>query len=139
MIRRGGYFFLGLLGFQFFFVFVQRVVVDQVGIKNKRKQMSDDDSSVTLHSESEMSEDSESEGSLADFVVDDDDEPEVCFSCHTEICVANILTKKRRRTEVVPDDHDSSCNESDSDDDSDYSPSEPGLSSEDETSCDESD
>ena len=40
------------------------------------------------------------------------------------------MTKKRRRTEVVADDHESSCNESDPDDDSEYSPSEAGLSSE---------
>ena len=101
--------------------------------------MSDDDSE-TLYSESERSEDSDdSHGSLVDFLADSDEEPEVCPSCHTEICVSNILTKKRRRTEVVADDHESSCNESDPDDDSDYVPSEAGLSSEDESSCDESD
>ena len=98
-----------------------------------------DDESETLYSESERSEDSDSGESLADFVADSDEEPEVCPSCHTEICVSNILTKKRRRTEVVPDDHESSCNESDDDDDSSYVPSEPGESSEDESSCDESD
>ena len=98
-----------------------------------------DDESETVYSESEMSEDSDSGESLADFVADSDEEPETCPACHTEICVSNILTKKRRRTEVVADDHESSCNESDSDDDSSYVPSEPGESSEDETSCDESD
>ena len=98
-----------------------------------------DDESETLYSESERSEDSDSGESIADFLADSDEEPEVCPSCHTEICVSNILTKKRRRTEVVPDDHESSCNESDSDDDSDYVPSEAGLSSEDDSSCDESD
>ena len=99
-----------------------------------------DEESETLYSESEMSEDSDSEGSIVDFLADSDEEPEVCPSCHTEICVSNILTKKRRRTEVVADDHESSCNESDSDDDdSSYVPSEAGESSEDESSCDESD
>ena len=112
-------------------------VVDQVVIKNKRKQMSDDESE-TVYSESEMSEEENSEGSIADFLADSDEEPEVCLACHTEICISNIISKKRRRTEVVADDHESSCNESDSDGDSDYSPSEAGLSSEDDSSCDES-
>ena len=98
-----------------------------------------DDESETLYTDSERSEDSDSGESLADFVADSDEEPETCPSCHTEICVSNILTKKRRRTEVVADDHESSCNESDPDHDSEYSPSEAGVSSEDETSCDESD
>ena len=46
-----------------------------------------DNESETIYSESEMSEDSESEGSIADFVVEDEAEPEVCLACHTEICV----------------------------------------------------
>ena len=126
------------MGFDFFFVFVQRVVA-QVGIKNKRK-MSDCESEHTIYSDdSERSEDSDSGESLADFVADSDEEPEVCLSCHSEVCISNIISKKRRRTEVVADDHESSCNESDSDGDSDYVPSEAGLSSEDESSCDESD
>ena len=98
-----------------------------------------DNESETIYSESEMSEDSESEGSIADFVADSDEEPEVCLSCKAEICSSNVINRKRRRTPVVPEDHDSCCNESDSDDDSDYSPSEAGLSSEDDSSCDESD
>ena len=98
------------------------------------------DSETIYSDDSERSEDSDSGESLADFVADSDEEPEVCPSCHTEICVSNIITnRKRRRTEVVADDHESSCNESDPDDDSEYSPSEAGLSSEDESSCDESD
>ena len=104
--------------------------------------MSDCDSE-SIHSESERSsDDSDSEGSLADFVVDEDEEPEVCPSCHTEVCVKNIITnRKRPRVEVVREDHEESSNdEGDSDDSSsDYVPSEAGESSEDETSCDESD
>ena len=101
--------------------------------------MSDCDSE-TIYSESERSSDSDSEGSLADFVVDDSDEEvvEAC-TCRAEICASNIINRKRRRTEVVHEDHESSCNESDDSDDSDYVPSEAGLSSEDESSCDDSD
>ena len=97
-----------------------------------------DDESETLYTDSERSEDSDSGESLADFVADSDEEPETCPACHTEICVSNILTKKRRRTPV---DHEESSNdEGDSDDSSsDYVPSEAGLSSEDDSSCDESD
>ena len=103
--------------------------------------MSDDDSSVTLHSDSEMSEDSESEGSIADFVVDDEEELEVCVACRAEICPSNVITKKRRHVEV---DHESSCNsdeggddEGDEDSSSDYVPSEAGESSEDESSSED--
>ena len=99
--------------------------------------MSEDESDTVYSDDSERSEDSGE--SLADFVADSDEEPEVCPSCHTEVCVSNILTKKRRRTPVDHEDHESSCNESDDSDDSDYVPSEAGLSSEDESSCDESD
>ena len=103
--------------------------------------MSDDDSSETIHSESEMSEDSDSGDSLASFVADDDEEPEVCLACHTEICVSNIVSKKRRHVEV---DHESGSNAEESSDDegdsddssSDYVPSEAGESSE-ETSSSE--
>ena len=127
------YFFLGLLGFRrFFFVFVQRVVA-QVGIKNKRK-MSDCDSE-SIHSESERSSDSDSEGSLADFVVDDEDEEvvEAC-TCRAEICGSNVINRKRRRTPV---DHEESSNdEGDSDDSSsDYVPSEADVSSSDGSEC----
>ena len=102
--------------------------------------MSDCDSEPIYSDDSERSEDSDSEGSIADFLADSDEEPEVCPSCHTEVCVKNIITnRKRRRTEVVADDQESSCNDSDDDDDSSYVPSEAGESSEDETSCDESD
>lgn len=80
--------------------------------------------SETIYSESERSEDSDSEGSLADFI-DDEEEPEVCLSCHTEICVSNIINRKRRRTSAVSDesdDEDEASEESDSS--SDYVPSE---------------
>ena len=126
------YFFLGLLGFRrFFFVFVQRVVA-QVGIKNKRK-MSDCDSE-SIYSESERSCDSDSEGSLADFVVDEDEEVVEACTCRAEICASNILTKKRRRTPV---DHEEASDdeESDSDSSSDYLPSEADVSSSDGSEC----
>ena len=101
-----------------------------------------DNESETIYSESEMSEDSESEGSIADFVVEDEEEPEVCLACHTEICVSNIVTNKRRHVEV---DHESSCNsdegcgddEGDEDSSSDYVPSEADVSSEDESSSED--
>ena len=143
MIPEGWLFlFVGLLGGSEFFPFSSNVfVVAQVGIKNKRKQMSDDDSSETIYSSSEMSEDSESEGSIADFVVDDEEELEFCVSCRGEICPSNIVTKKRRHVEV---DHESSSNsdegsgdEGDEDSSSDYVASEPGESSEDESSSED--
>ena len=115
------------MGFDFFFVFVQRVVA-QVGIKNKRKMSGDD--SETLYSESERSCDSDSEGSLADFVVDDDDELVEACTCRAEICGSNVINRKRRRTPV---DHEESSNadESDSYSSSDYLPSEADVSSSD--------
>ncbi len=95
--------------------------------------MSDDDSSVTLHSESESEDSDSSEGSIADFVVDDEEELEVCVACRAEICPSNVITKKRRHVEV---DHESSCNsdegsddEGDEDSSSDYVCSEGGESS----------
>ena len=92
-----------------------------------------DDESETIYSSSEMSEDSESEGSIADFVVDDEEELEFCVSCRGEICPSNIVTKKRRHVEV---DHEIGSNsdeggddEDDSDSSSDYVPSEADESS----------
>ena len=95
-----------------------------------------DNESETIYSSSEMSEDSESEGSIADFVVDDEEELEVCVSCRAEICPSNVITKKRRHVEV---DHESSCNsdeegsddEGDEDSSSDYVCSEADESSSD--------
>ena len=95
--------------------------------------MSDDESSETIYSSSEMSEDSQSEGSIADFVVDDEEELEVCVACRAEICPSNVITKKRRHVEVS---HDSGSNsgetsddEGDEDSSSDYVCSEGGESS----------
>ena len=92
-----------------------------------------DNESITIYSESELSEDSESEGSIADFVVDDEEELEVCVACRAEICPSNVITKKRRHVEV---DHDSGSNsdegsddEGDEDSSSDYVCSEGGESS----------
>ena len=99
--------------------------------------MSDCDSDTIYSDDSERSEDSDSGESLADFVADSDEEPETCPSCHSEICVSNILTKKRRRTPV---DHEEASDdeESDSDSSSDYVPSEADGSSSDECdSCDD--
>ena len=90
--------------------------------------------SETIYSESERSEDEDSEGSLVDFVVNDSDDEELeeCPSCHTEICVSNIINRKRRHAEVVQE--ESSDDESlddegdegsaDSDSSSDYAASE---------------
>ena len=93
--------------------------------------------SETIYSESERSEDEDSEGSLVDFVVNDsdDEELEACPSCHTEICVSNIINRKRRHAEVVQEessddeDDDEGGDEGDegsedSDSSSDYVPSE---------------
>ena len=98
-----------------------------------------DNESETIYSESEMSEDSESEGSIADFVVDDEEELEICVSCRAEICPTNVVTKKRKHTPV---DHESGSNaEESSDDEGDsddsYVPSEAGESSEDESSSED--
>ena len=101
-----------------------------------------DNESETIYSESEMSEDFESEGSIADFVVDDEEELEVCVSCRAEICPSNVVNNKRRHVEV---DHESSCNsdegcgddEGDEDSSSDYVPSEAGERSEDESSSED--
>ena len=93
--------------------------------------------SETIYSESERSEDEDSEGSLVDFVVNDSDDEELeeCPSCHTEICVSNIINRKRRHAEVVQEessddeDDDEGGDEGDepsedSDSSSDYAASE---------------
>ena len=119
------------MGFDFFFVFVQRVVA-QVGIKNKRK-MSDCDSE-SIYSESERSCDSDSEGSLADFVVDDDEELVEACTCRAEICSSNVINRKRRH-EASSYEEASDDEESDSDSSSDYVPSEGDGSSSDGSDC----
>ena len=118
------------MGFDFFFVFVQRVVA-QVGIKNKRKMSGDD--SETLYSESERSCDSDSEGSLADFVVDDDDELVEACTCRAEICSSNVINRKRRHESSSYE--EASDDEEESDSSSDYVPSEGDGSSSDESDC----
>ena len=87
------------------------------------------DSEETIYSESDRSSDSDSEGSLVDFVVDDSDEElEACPSCHAEICVSNIITKKRRRAEVVREESEDDEGDESEDSSSDYAPSEAGDS-----------
>ena len=97
------------------------------------------DSDTIYSDDSERSEDSDSGESLADFVVDDDEEPETCPACHAEICASNIIVnRKRQRTPV--DHEEESDDEEESDSSSDYVPSEGDCSSSDGSdSCDESD
>ena len=97
------------------------------------------DSEETIYSESERSEDSDSEGSLVDFVVDDDEEElEPCPSCHAEICVSNIITKKRWHAEVVRQESGDDEGDESEDSSSDYVRSEAGDSSSDGSeSCSE--
>ena len=81
--------------------------------------------SETINSESEISEDSDSEGSLVDFVAgSDDEEPDACLACHAEICVSNITNRKRRRTPAVREESSDDEEEGDESEDSDYVPSE---------------
>ena len=117
------------MGFDFFFVFVQLVVAPKSVLKTK--EMSDCDSE-SIHSESERSsDDSDSEGSIADFVADSDEEPEVCLSCKAEICRSNVINRKRRHESSSYDEGESD-DEGDSDDSSsDYVPSEGDCSSSD--------
>ena len=77
--------------------------------------------SETIYSESERSEDEDSEGSLVDFVVNDsdDEELEACPSCHAEICVSNIISRKRRHAEVVREESDDEDDEDDEGDEGD--------------------
>jgi hypothetical protein len=80
--------------------------------------------SETIYSESEISEDSDSEGSLVDFVAESDEEPEACLACHAEICVSNIINRKRRRMPAVHDESSDEEDEGEESEDSDYVPSE---------------
>ena len=91
--------------------------------------------SETIYSESERSEDEDSEGSLADFIVDDESDPETCPSCHAEICVSNIINRKRRR---MPAAEDESSDDEISDDEGDE-PSEASDSSSDYAASEASD
>ena len=83
--------------------------------------------SETIYSESERSSDSDSEGSLEDFVVDEDEELVEACTCRAEICGTNIVNRKRRRTPV--DHEEGSDDEGDEDSSSDYVCSEGGESS----------
>lgn len=80
--------------------------------------MSDSDSGETIHSDSERSEDSDSEGSLADFI--DNDTPQKYVCSRAEICSSNIIQGKRKRVDVSEEEEE----EEDSDSSSDYCPSE---------------
>ena len=122
------YFFLGLLGFRLFFLFLSNLSSPKSVLKTK--EMSDCDSE-SIHSESERSsDDSDSEGSIADFVADSDEEPEVCLSCKAEICRSNVINRKRRH-ESSSYEEASDDEESDSDSSSDYAPSQGDCSSSD--------
>ena len=81
--------------------------------------MSDSDSyGEWINSDSERSEDSDSEGSIADFI--DDDTPQRYVCSRAEICSSNIIQGKRKRVDVSEEEEE----EGDSDSSSDYSPSE---------------
>ena len=97
------------------------------------------DSEETIYSQSDRSEVSDSVGSLVDFVVNDSDEElEACPSCHAEICVSNIITKKRRHAEVVRQESGDDEGDESEDSSSDYVPSEASDSSSDGSeSCSE--
>ena len=80
--------------------------------------MSDSDSyGEWINSDSERSEDSDSEGSIADFI--DDDTPQRYVCSRAEICSSNIIQGKRKRVDVSEEEE-----EEDSDTSSDYCPSE---------------
>ena len=72
----------------------------------------------TIYTDSDRSSDSDSEGSLADFI--DDDTPQKCISRRAEICPSNIIQGKRKRVDVSEEEEE----EEDSDSSSDYCPSE---------------
>jgi len=81
--------------------------------------MSDSDSyGEWINSDSERSEDSDSEGSIADFI--DDDTPQRYVCSRAEICSSNIIQGKRKRVDVSEEEEE----EEDSDSSSYYCPSE---------------
>ena len=83
--------------------------------------MSDSDSyGEWINSDSERSEDSDSEGSIADFI--DDDTPQRYVCSRAEICSSNIIQGKRKRVDVSEEEEEEE--EEDSDSSSDYCPSE---------------
>lgn len=89
--------------------------------------MSEDDSD-TIYSDSPCSSDgSDTEGSLADFIADSDEEEEkpTC-TCRAEICQSNIVSgKRKRKTRVVITYDEDVLSDSG---DSSYAPSESGES-----------
>ena len=72
----------------------------------------------TIYTDSDRSSDSDSEGSMVDFI--DDDTPQKCISRRAEICPSNIIQGKRKRVDVSEEEEE----EEDSDSSSDYCPSE---------------
>ena len=79
--------------------------------------MSDTDGE-TIYTDSDRSESSDSEGSMADFI--DDDTPQRYVCSRAEICSSNIIQGKRKRQKVEEEEEE----EEDSDSSSDYCPSE---------------
>ncbi len=79
--------------------------------------MSDTDGE-TIYTDSDRSESSDSEGSMADFI--DDDTPQRYVCSRAEICSSNIIEGKRKRVDVSEEEEE----EEDSDSSSDYCPSE---------------
>ena len=74
----------------------------------------------TIYTDSDRSSDSDSEGSMVDFI--DDDTPQKCISRRAEICPSNIIQGKRKRVDVSEEEEEEE--EEDSDSSSDYCPSE---------------
>ena len=77
-----------------------------------------DSEGETIYTDSDRSSDSDSEGSMVDFI--DDDTPQKCISRRAEICPSNIIQGKRKRVDVSEEEEE----EEDSDSSSDYCPSE---------------
>ena len=73
----------------------------------------------TIYTDSDRSSDSDSEGSMVDFI--DDDTPQKCISRRAEICPSNIIQGKRKRAQEEEEEEEQ---EEDSDSSSDYCPSE---------------
>ena len=82
--------------------------------------MSDTDGE-TIYTDSDQSESSDSEGSMADFI--DDDTPQRYVCSRAEICSSNIIEGKRKRVDVSEEEEEEE-EEEDSDSSSDYCPSE---------------
>ena len=83
--------------------------------------MSDTDGE-TIYTDSDRSSDSDSEGSLADFIADDDT-PQRYVCSRAEICSSNIIQGKRKRVDVSEEEEEEE-EEEDSDSSSDYCPIE---------------